>query len=145
MKRKKKSTKSRYCIRNWQQYDIALQQRGSLTFWIGEDALRDWTTQEKSGQRGACITYTDLAIKTMATVQAVFHLAQRQTEGFLNSVFLSDGSGAEVAGHTTWSRRLGQLEAATEEVEESAPRGGGLNRGESLWGGRMEGPTARLE
>lgn len=110
MKRKKKPTKSRYCIRNWQQYDLALQQRGSLSFWIGDDALRDWTTQEKSGQRGACITYTDLAIKTMATVQAVFHLAQRPTEGFLNSVFCLMGVALKSPDHTTLSRRLGQLE-----------------------------------
>ncbi len=42
-------------------------------------------------------------------VQAVFHLAGRQTEGFLESVFELLGAELSVPDHTTLSRRRGRL------------------------------------
>jgi len=46
-------TKATYRIRNWREYDISLRQRGSLSFWMSEDLLEQWTTKEKTGGRGA--------------------------------------------------------------------------------------------
>jgi hypothetical protein len=43
-------------IRNWREYDTSLKKRGSLTFWISEDLLENWTTKEKTGEREASIT-----------------------------------------------------------------------------------------
>jgi hypothetical protein len=103
---KKKTT---YRIRNWQEYNKALKQRGSLTIWVSEDALQHWTTEEKTGQVGASPTYTDLAIATMATVQAVYHLAGRQTQGFLQSLFGLMKLALTVPDHSTLSRRRGSL------------------------------------
>jgi hypothetical protein len=31
--------KTQYRIRNWSEYNAALKQRGSLTFWVSEEAL----------------------------------------------------------------------------------------------------------
>ena len=45
------------------------------------------TPPEKTGGRGAAPQFTDLAILTLATVQAVYQLAGRQTQGFLPSLF----------------------------------------------------------
>jgi hypothetical protein len=39
---KSKPTKRQYRIRNWKEYDAALKQRGSLTFWVSEDVLANW-------------------------------------------------------------------------------------------------------
>ncbi len=103
---KKKTT---YRIRNWQEYDTALRRRGSLTLWLSEEALQNWITQEKSGQPGASPTYTDVAVETMATLKALFHLAGRQTEGLLASVFELMRVTLPVPDHSTLSRRLGQL------------------------------------
>jgi Transposase DDE domain len=60
-----------YRLRNWTDYHRALSQRGSLTIWISAEALAHWTTDALTGEPGASPTYTDLAIETMATLQAI--------------------------------------------------------------------------
>jgi IS5 family transposase len=103
---KKKTT---YRIRNWREYNRALTQRGSLTVWISDAALQHWTTDEKTGQPGASPTYTDLAIETMLTVKALYHLAGRQTTGFVASLFALLKIDKSVPDHSTLSRRRGAL------------------------------------
>lgn len=105
----KNSAKPKYHIRNWKDYDTALKQRGSLTLWISKEVLKHWTSKEKTGMRGASPTYTDLAIETMATLQAVYGLAGRQTQGFMGSVFELMKLKVPVPDHSTLSRRRGQL------------------------------------
>jgi heme-degrading monooxygenase HmoA len=61
--------KTQYRIRNWSEYNAALKQRGSLTFWVSEDALEQWLETEKTGQRGASRTYSNTAIEVMATLK----------------------------------------------------------------------------
>lgn len=75
--------KTAYRIRNWREYNHALKQRGSLTAWVSKDAIANWTTNDLTGEPGASPIYTDLAIETMASVQAIYRLAGRQTQGFL--------------------------------------------------------------
>ena len=65
---KKKTT---YRLRNWSDYNRSLTRHGSLTVWINPEAPAHWTTEELTGEPGASPTYTDLAIETMATVQAI--------------------------------------------------------------------------
>jgi hypothetical protein len=101
--------KTRYRLRNWGEYNKALKQRGSLTVWVSEEALGNWVTKEKTGSRGASCQFTDLAIETMATVQAVYRQAGRQTQGFLQSVFQLMKVNLPVPDHSTLSRRRGQL------------------------------------
>ncbi len=105
----KNSTRPKYHIRNWKDYDTALKQRGSLTMWISPEALTHWTNPEQTGRRGASPTYTDLAIETMATLQALYGLAGRQTEGLLASIFALMQLPLAVPDHSTLSRRRGQL------------------------------------
>ena len=38
---------SRYKIRNWKQYEAGLIQRGSISFWINDDAIDQWNPEEK--------------------------------------------------------------------------------------------------
>src|SRR5688500_15445630 len=78
--------KRQYRIRNWPEYNAALIQRGSLTVWIDEAALADWHSHQRSGQPGQPRTYSDLAITCMATLQVVYHLPLRATQGLLHSV-----------------------------------------------------------
>jgi hypothetical protein len=79
--------KPQYRIRNWSEYNAGLKQRGSLTFWLDESVLEQWVVEELSGKPGASVLYSDLAIQTMATVKAVYRLAGRQCQGFLESIF----------------------------------------------------------
>jgi len=44
--------KVRHNISNWRQYNRALVNRGSLTFWIDEQAIEQWYCQEHHGRRG---------------------------------------------------------------------------------------------
>jgi hypothetical protein len=104
---KKKIT---YPIRNWSEYNASLKQRGSLTVWVNSDATANWTTDDLTGEPGASPTYTDLAIETMATVQAIFRLAGRQTQGFLQSLFELMKLNLPVPDHSTLSRRRRSLE-----------------------------------
>ena len=36
---------SRYKIRNWKQYEAGLIQRGSISFWINDDAIDQWNPE----------------------------------------------------------------------------------------------------
>ena len=87
---KQKQTKSRqktlYRVKNWAEYDRALVQRGSITFWLSDDFEKAWLyTGEK--QRGSQFEYSDKAIEIMLTLKEVFHLTNRGVEGFVRSLF----------------------------------------------------------
>src|SRR3954470_19138562 len=101
--------KPAYRIRNWAEYDTSLRRRGSLSFWISQDLLENWTTKEKSGARGASPTYTSAAIETLAVVKYLFGQASRQAEGMLSSIFEMMKVSLPVPDHTTLSRRLAGL------------------------------------
>ncbi len=55
------------------------------------------------------MVYSDLAMLTMATVKAVYRLAGRQCQGFLDSIFEWMGIALPVPDHSTLSRRISQL------------------------------------
>lgn len=102
-------TKAQYKVKNWNAYDAALKQRGSITFWLDEEVIEQWRNQQKTGKKGASNYYSDTAIATMGTIQSVFHLPGRQAEGFLESLFMLMGIELEVPDHSTLSRRLSKL------------------------------------
>jgi hypothetical protein len=114
--------KPQYRIRNWREYNEALKQRGSLTFWIDNEVLDGWLNTTQTGKRGASATYSDLAIATMSTMGSVMHLRGRQTEGFMTSLFQLMGVILPVPDHSTVSRRLGKLRIALPVVAGSGAR-----------------------
>lgn len=109
MKQKSKtrrSPKRRYHIRNWQEYNQALVQRGSLTLWVETAALDGWLNQERSGKPGASNTYSEVAIATGLTLKAVYRLPLRAAQGLLASVLHLLGQAAlPVPDYSTLSRR----------------------------------------
>ena len=115
-----KATKTQYRIRNWSEYNAALKNRGSLTFWVEEEVLNGWLNAQKTGKRGASKTYSALATReavafgtaTMSTISLVFDLPGRQTQGFMVSLFKLMGVELTVPDHSTVSRRLGKLSGA---------------------------------
>jgi Transposase DDE domain len=102
-------TKATYRIRNWREYDTSLRQRGSLSFWISQELIENWTIKEKTGERGASPTYTDAAIEALAIVKYLFGQASREAEGLLASIFELMQITLAVPDHTTLSRRLAKL------------------------------------
>ena len=107
MAKQKKSNsrpKALYRVKNWSEYEQALVQRGSITFWVSEDLQRVWLyTGEK--QRGSQPTYSDKAIEIMLTLKEVFHLTNRGVEGFVRSVFEMMKVNLPVPDHSTLSKR----------------------------------------
>jgi hypothetical protein len=56
--------------------------------WISEDELRGWNAPANGKRKpGGQQSYSNRAIETALTVGRGFHLALRQTEGFLRSIF----------------------------------------------------------
>ena len=109
---KRKKTKVRYRLRNGQEYNRALVQRGSLTMWINDEVVSAWQNTEGTGNRGHPRTYTETAILTMATVQEIYHLPLRQTEGLLGSMLRLLDVELPVPDHSTLSRRRATWELA---------------------------------
>ncbi|HGZ6746075.1 TPA: IS5 family transposase [Vibrio parahaemolyticus] len=78
--------KPRYKTTNWKQYNKALINRGSLTFCIDEETIRQWK-QSKQDKRGRPRQFSDLAITTALMVKRVFSMLLRALQGFIDSVF----------------------------------------------------------
>lgn len=105
---KQKKTQSRqkalYRVKNWSEYDKALVQRGSITFWLSDDFAKTWR-HTGAKQRGSQFDYSAQAILVMLTVKEVFHLTNRQTEGFMRSLFALLKVNLPVPDHSTLSKR----------------------------------------
>jgi len=48
--------KSKNKVTNWPEYNRALTQRGSITFWVDESAIEAWTCTKHHGKRGRRIS-----------------------------------------------------------------------------------------
>lgn len=105
---KQKSTqpcpKTLYRVKNWSDYDKALVQRGSITFWISDGFEKTWLYAGER-QRGSQFDYADQAILMMLTVKEVFHLTNRGAEGFIRSLFRMMKINLPVPDHSTLSKR----------------------------------------
>jgi IS5 family transposase len=104
-----KKTKTKYRLRNWSEYNRALVQRGSLTLWITEDVVQTWQATEAENKRGHPRIYTDTAIATMATLQEIYHLGLRQTEGLMESIGVLLHLEVAIPDYSTLSRRRATL------------------------------------
>jgi transposase len=98
------SYKTRYRVSNSAEYDQALINRGSITFWISDKAIKNWDAKPAK-KRGGQAKFSDLAIETALTLGLIFHLPLRQAEGFIRSIFELMGLQSDVPDHTTLSRR----------------------------------------
>jgi hypothetical protein len=105
---KQKQTQSRhkelYRVKNWSEYEKALVQRGSITFWLSEDLEKTWLYVGEK-QRGSQFDYSDKAIEIMLTLKEVFHLTNRGVEGFVRSLFQMMNIDLSVPDHSTLSKR----------------------------------------
>ena len=99
---------SLYRIQNWSAYEKTLVERGSLTFWLSDDFETTWH-YTGAKQRGAQFAYSDHAILTVLTLKEVFHLTNRQVEGFLGSLFHCLNIDLPVPDHSTLSKRAKTL------------------------------------
>lgn len=69
--------KAKYKISNWKQYNQALINRGSITFWVDDAAIQSWHCNEQHGKRGRGFTFTYDAIETALMIKGIFKLPSR--------------------------------------------------------------------
>lgn len=96
--------KTLYRVKNWREYDKALVQRGSVTFWLSDDFEKNWLHAGEK-QRGSQFDYSHQAILVMLMVREIFHLTNRGVEGFVRSIFWMLKINLPVPDHTTLSKR----------------------------------------
>lgn len=100
-----------YRVRNWKQYNKALVQRGSITFWINEEVAKQWYNQEtRHGGRGRPNTYSNIAIESCLLVRSLFKLPLRATQGLVESLFILMGIKIQVPSYTQLCRRQAVLD-----------------------------------
>jgi hypothetical protein len=112
--------KAKYQVKNWGEYDQALQQRGSLTVWVTPEAIAAWQAPP-TGRRGRSPYYSNLAIETGHLLRLAFGRPWRQTEGLLRSIATLLGMSLAVPDHTTFSRRSASLLLTTTLTRSSEP------------------------
>ena len=119
---------SSYRLRNWSEYEHALEQRGSLALIVPEDLLRAWSvagpaassgtgdppdtsdaSRPRTRRRGRPRVYSDTLITRLLTLQALFHLGDRETIGLARSLFQLLHLAARVPHHTTLARRRARV------------------------------------
>ena len=112
----------RYRVRNWRQYNRALVRRGSITFWVDEQAVQSWRQERVPGARGRPQLYSDTAIECALVVKAVFHLSLRATQGFLGSVMRLMDIDLPVPDYTTICKRQSGLQVRLGATPKGQPR-----------------------
>jgi hypothetical protein len=141
-------TKTQYRLRNWREYNTALSNRGSLTLWVDEEAIKAWRYTGPL-QRGAQYVYAEAAIKCVLTLRAVYHLALRATEGLARSVFALLEVALPVPSYSTLSRRAAEVSVALGARARSGPlhlvidSSGFKVYGEGEWKVRLHGWSKR--
>jgi hypothetical protein len=102
--RRHKFAKTRYRVTNWPEYNESLRQRGDLTIWVTDEALRQWLAPRRTTRGGQPI-YSDMAITMCLTLGMVFKLPLRQTQGLMRSIARLMGLDIPVPDFSTLSRR----------------------------------------
>lgn len=141
---------TQYRIRNWAEYNRSLVQRGSLTVWFSEDAIKTWLEESvgKKG-RGRPKTYSDEAILSALIIREVFHLPLRALQGFLLSLVALLQLSVPIPHYSRICRRSSELGKSTKRLSQKRPTdlvfdSTGLKvYGEGEWKVRQHGKSKR--
>ncbi|KAB3085607.1 IS5 family transposase [Escherichia coli] len=79
--------KQTFSITNWRNYNKALINRGSLSFWLDDEAIQAWYVSATPASRERPQRCSDPAITTVRVIKRVFRLTLRATQGFIDSIF----------------------------------------------------------
>lgn len=103
--------KKAYRVRNWAQYNKALVQRGSVTFWINKNSMKQWYEKKnKRNARGRPKIYSNIAIEACIVMKVLFKLAYRQCQGFVESICTALKLKIESPSYTQICRRQKELD-----------------------------------
>ena len=141
--------KAKYRIRNWNEYNKSLIQRGSITIWLSEDAVKKWLAPRKVGKKGRPELFSDDAILAALMIRFVFHLSLRALQGFLTSLIVLLSAELPVPYYTQICRRakaLGQelKKLSRKNISDIVIDSTGLKvYGEGEWKVRQHGVSKR--
>lgn len=116
---------------------------------MSDEIIAQWCEMRRTGKRGAPRTYTETAILCMATLEEVYHLPLRATEGLMLSVVQLLGLQLSVPCYTTLSRRRRSLEVELPRLGKDEPlhlvvdSSGIKVYGEGEWKVRQHGVSKR--
>lgn len=97
-------------IKNWHEYNKALENRGSILLRIDEDfAHGKFNKPLHKHTAGRPQEYSDALIELILMIRALYHLPLRQVIGFVRKIFKLYGYTIKVPSYVTLSRRAGQL------------------------------------
>ncbi|MGJ7429584.1 IS5 family transposase [Klebsiella pneumoniae] len=97
--------KQKFRITNWPTYNKALINRGSITFWLDDEAIQAWYESATPSSRGRPQRYSDLAITTVLVIKRVFRLTLRAAQGFIDSIFTLMNVPLRCPDYTSVSKR----------------------------------------
>jgi len=80
--------KSKNKITNWPEYNCALTQRGSITFWVDGSAIEAWSCAKYHGRRGRGFQFSDVEIEMELMVKDVFFCHYAHYKASSNPFFL---------------------------------------------------------
>ncbi len=142
-----KKQKQQYRIRNWQHYNKALVERGSLTLWIDTRSTETWLDADCPRRRGRRRTYTDAAITCALFLREAYHLSLRSTQGLVSSVLRLMQLSLSSPHYSTFCRRARTLRlslAAPHRIKHLVIDSTGLKLyGEGEWKVRLHGADKR--
>ena len=98
--------RSKFKVTNWSEYNNILRNRGRIDFMIAEDLSDGWY-EDNSGyrSRGGQKIYSDKAIFMCLQLRYLLGLKLRQTQGFINWIFMISGLPLTCPDYTTLSKR----------------------------------------
>lgn len=100
-----------YRVRNWKDYNRSLINRGNLTIWFSEDAIKTWYQKpQKNKKRGRSFIYSDAYIELALTLRTLFRFSLRATQGFLEGLVFLLGLNLQVSHYSRLSRRAADLD-----------------------------------
>ena len=113
--------KGTYKITNWRKYNESLVQRGSITFWFGEDVIDQW--HHTNGQRkvGHPFVYSDAAVESLLVLRELFQLPYRQTEGLGRSLIALMQVSLDIPDYTSLAKRAVKLGVVLDVRKHTGP------------------------
>ena len=142
-------TKKKHLIRNWSQYNQALINRGSITFWFSDEVVQKWYEKEKTKKPGRPRRYSDDAIHCGHIIKAVYHLPFRALQGLMKSIILLLCLNLRCPNYTVFCRRANELKVPMRKLLAGEPlhiifdSTGVKVYGEGEWKVRKHGYTKR--
>ena len=122
--------KQKFRITNWPTYNKAFINRGSLTFWLDDEAIQAWYESATPSSRGRPLRYFDLAITTVLVIKRVFRLNLRAAQVFIDSIFALMNVPLRCPDYTSVSKRAKSVNRAVANQQ--------LTRSNARWKGTTE-------